>query len=309
MIRKKLQVFVSSTYEDMKEERQAAVSAILGAGHIPAGMELFAAGDTTQFETIRRWIDESDVFMLILGTRYGSIDPQTKKSYIHLEYDYALQKSKALFAVVMTEAACQRKVHSLGTKAVDNPSALEKFRKQVVLRMCAFINDTKDIELAAYKALGEFSKRSELVGWIPGDSLPDVASIADQLSHLGKENQELRTKLGLLEPVQSPSGASLAQIAQHLRAKMITISHGGGVVEDSNMLDAFVKHSDEFVLGLRPSAFNPDADLYEFLAPELRVLGLLNVAQPGTSTTIYFTNATGNALLAAIKLGLIGETS
>ncbi len=33
---KKLQVFVSSTYTDLIEERQAAVQAILDAGHIPA---------------------------------------------------------------------------------------------------------------------------------------------------------------------------------------------------------------------------------------------------------------------------------
>lgn len=36
---------MSSTYIDMLTERQAAVEAILQAGHIPAGMELFAAGD------------------------------------------------------------------------------------------------------------------------------------------------------------------------------------------------------------------------------------------------------------------------
>jgi hypothetical protein len=39
--KKKLQVFVSSTYEDLREERQAAVEAILTAGHIPAGMRDF----------------------------------------------------------------------------------------------------------------------------------------------------------------------------------------------------------------------------------------------------------------------------
>jgi hypothetical protein len=64
--KKKLQVFVSSTYSDLKEERQAAVEAILSAGHIPAGMELFAAGDESQMEVIKRWIDDSDVFLLIL---------------------------------------------------------------------------------------------------------------------------------------------------------------------------------------------------------------------------------------------------
>lgn len=69
---KKLQVFVSSTYTDLIEERQATVQAILDAGHIPAGMELFKAGKS-QINTIRKWIDESDVYIVILGGRYGAI--------------------------------------------------------------------------------------------------------------------------------------------------------------------------------------------------------------------------------------------
>lgn len=47
---KKLQVFVSSTYTDLKDERQTAVEAILDAGHIPAGMELFKAGNDSQLK-------------------------------------------------------------------------------------------------------------------------------------------------------------------------------------------------------------------------------------------------------------------
>lgn len=66
-LKRKLQVFISSTFVDLKDERQAAVEAILKAGHIPAGMELFKAGDKSQWATIQRWIDESDVYMLILG--------------------------------------------------------------------------------------------------------------------------------------------------------------------------------------------------------------------------------------------------
>jgi hypothetical protein len=57
-MKRKLQVFISSTYSDLKEERQAAVEAILKAGHIPAGMELFTAGDKSQMTTIERWIDD-----------------------------------------------------------------------------------------------------------------------------------------------------------------------------------------------------------------------------------------------------------
>jgi hypothetical protein len=82
-MKKKLQVFILSTFTDMIEERQASVTAVLNSGHIPAGMELFKSGDQSQKETIKRWIDESDVYMLILGGRCGSIDPETGKSYTH----------------------------------------------------------------------------------------------------------------------------------------------------------------------------------------------------------------------------------
>ena len=91
---KKLQVFVSSTYSDMKAERQAVIEAILRAGHIPAGMELFAAGDKSQLEIIKRWIQDSDVFMLILGGRYGTIEPDSGENYVQVEYEFADSTNK-----------------------------------------------------------------------------------------------------------------------------------------------------------------------------------------------------------------------
>jgi hypothetical protein len=72
-------------------------------GHIPAGMELFAAGDKSQMEVIRRWINESDIFMLILGARYGSIEPESGLSYIELEYDYAIERGKQFFAIILKD--------------------------------------------------------------------------------------------------------------------------------------------------------------------------------------------------------------
>ena len=91
-MKKKLQIFISSTYKDLQDERQAAVEAILGSNNIPAGMELFKAGNNSQWETIKKWINDSDIYMLILGGRYGSIEPTSKKSYTQLEYEYAISK-------------------------------------------------------------------------------------------------------------------------------------------------------------------------------------------------------------------------
>jgi len=109
---KKLQVFVSSTYTDLIAERQVAVEAILDAGHIPAGMELFKAGKS-QMKTIRKWIDDSDVYILILGGRYGSIEEETSLSYTELEYKYAISENMPVFAIVLNDSF-------LFTKASDN---------------------------------------------------------------------------------------------------------------------------------------------------------------------------------------------
>ncbi len=128
-MKKKIQIFISSTYTDLIEERQAAVSAILKAGHIPAGMELFTAGDESQMETIKRWIDESDIFMLILGGRYGSVEPTTSLSYTELEYDYAVTSGKPFFAVVIDDKALEQKVKDRGRDVIENeyPKELAAF--------------------------------------------------------------------------------------------------------------------------------------------------------------------------------------
>ena len=53
----KYQVFVGSTYEDLKEERSQVIKAILEMGHIPVGMEMFSAGDEQQWKLIARQIE------------------------------------------------------------------------------------------------------------------------------------------------------------------------------------------------------------------------------------------------------------
>lgn len=192
-MKKKLQVFVSSTYTDMLEERQAAVSAILKAGHIPAGMELFTAGDESQMETIKRWIDQSDVFMLILGGRYGSIEPTTGLSYTELEYNYAVESGKPLFAAVITESAIDRKVKTHGTSVIEteNTKQLTSFRKKVLSRMSAFFDDVREIRLAVHETVADYLERFDFKGWVSGDEIPDIQSYIDQIAKLRHENKRL----------------------------------------------------------------------------------------------------------------------
>lgn len=185
---KKYQVFISSTYTDLREERQAAVEAILKAGHIPAGMELFTSTNKSQWEVIKRWIEESDIYMLILGGRYGSIEPESGKSYTHLEYEYALEKNKPLFSVVIKEDALKRKTYE--QVETDNPKKLEKFKKQVESLMCSYFSSNAEVKLAVHESLGTLIQDNELIGWVHGNQQNE--GLASELVILNEENRKLR---------------------------------------------------------------------------------------------------------------------
>lgn len=89
---KKYQVFVSSTYQDLIEERMAVTQCLLELGCIPAGMEQFPASDMSQMEYIKKMIDNCDYYILILAGRYGSLDADDV-SYTEKEYNYAIEKN------------------------------------------------------------------------------------------------------------------------------------------------------------------------------------------------------------------------
>ncbi|WP_163529261.1 DUF4062 domain-containing protein [Halobacillus ihumii] len=196
---KKLQVFISSTYTDLLSEREAAVEAVISAGHIPAGMELFRAGDETQKETIKKWIQESDVYLLILGGRYGSIESTSQKSYTHWEYDYAGELKKPRFALVMEEQALENKVKIEGKSINDvyerqNPHQFEEFKRKVLSKTSEFCEDTKDIKLAIIRKLSELKLDSNIVGWISRKDIESNEKLALHVAQITSENNKLKAE-------------------------------------------------------------------------------------------------------------------
>ncbi|WP_051684929.1 DUF4062 domain-containing protein [Clostridium sp. KNHs205] len=187
---KKLQVFISSTYVDLQEERQSAVQAILDAGHIPAGMELFRAGNNSQLEVVKKWIDESDVYMLILGGRYGSIEPVSQKSYTQLEYEYAISKGIPVFAVILSEKLLHKKA-AMDTREEYfekiNCEKYSEFKELVLSKIVRFIDNIKDINIAVLSTLNDFEKNCNLKGWIKEEKEVIITDVLHKCYKCGKE--------------------------------------------------------------------------------------------------------------------------
>lgn len=203
--KKKYQIFISSTYTDLIEERQAAVEAILKAGHIPAGMELFKAGND-QLVTIKKWIDESDVYLLILGNRYGSIDQNTGLSYTELEYRYAIDERKMpVFAIILDDSIANEKVKKGFNKEnifeIENPKKYNEFVGYVKTKIVCFAKNLSEIKLSIHENINQFEEAYNLIGWIKGnnvidtDTLNDLNELRKENNKLNIENQELRNEI------------------------------------------------------------------------------------------------------------------
>ncbi|GAB3962449.1 hypothetical protein GCM10028805_63610 [Spirosoma harenae] len=225
---KKLQIFVSSTYSDLLEERQACVETILSSGHIPAGMELFAAGSESQLETIKRWIDNCDVYMLILGGRYGSLEPKSKLSYTEVEYRYALEKKKPFFAVVMSDEFLDEKVKKDGKDVFERkyPDKYEKFKKFVKSKTVKFFSNNDGIKVAVIQSLFDIQNRFDLKGWVKGDEIIDVKPLIKQIDLLTQENNELKLQLKNINRRKSTGSKSKRSLKQfEFEGTMYTVEH------------------------------------------------------------------------------------
>lgn len=314
-MKRKLQVFVSSTFQDLIEERQAAVSAILKAGHIPAGMELFTSGDKSQMETIKKWIDESDVYMLVLGGRYGSLEPSSGVSYTELEYDYAVEQEKPLFSVVINEEALEAKVkeHGTGMMEKENPKQLKMFREKVLSNISSFFDDHKDIKLCVHESLSDFSANRDLKGWVSADEVMDTQPLLDEIGRLSKENDALKEKLKSAEkkvgaaPKTTTSDSEFEELKELLLSIQVTIPGeftDDGKEFENSLFDLFVSNKDSFITGITNQIDSGEAAsfMYHNLCPKLQIHGLvINEKVAGVRWRRFSVTKRGNDFLAYLE--------
>ena len=83
------QVFISSTYNDLINEQRPTGNTLAKAGFIQAGMELFLRLISNSLNLLKRIIDGSDYYVIIIGGRYRWLF-DGKISYTEKEYEYAL---------------------------------------------------------------------------------------------------------------------------------------------------------------------------------------------------------------------------
>ncbi len=85
-MKEKLTVFLCSIYEDLSDEREKILQAISKLQLLHDSMEFFGARSHQPIETCLKEVRQSDLLVVVVGHRYGSIVPGQEVSFSEAEY-------------------------------------------------------------------------------------------------------------------------------------------------------------------------------------------------------------------------------
>lgn len=182
---KKYQVFISSSYEDLKEERAEVTKTVLELDCIPSGMEAFCSESEEQFEIIKRIIDLCDYYILIIANRYGSISKKENKSYTELEYEYACSKGIPVLAFF---------INGNSDKPLDdNLEPLQSFKQKISEnRMISTWSNKDELARKVAVALSNAFKKNDRVGWVKSNENEEELK---KLDFFEKENTDYKKQI------------------------------------------------------------------------------------------------------------------
>lgn len=185
---RKHQVFVSSTYKDLIEERQHVIHALLELDCIPAGMELFPATDEDAWTLIKEVIDNSDYYLLIIAGKYGSQNSEGI-SFTEMEFDYASSIGKPIVSFIFHDIDQLTGFKIEKTEEIQNK--LNNFKIKAEQKHCKYWKNAEDLGGKVSRSLIQLKKKHPAEGWIPGKYAAD--------EKLFRTIEELRAKILELE--------------------------------------------------------------------------------------------------------------
>jgi hypothetical protein len=245
----KYQIFISSTFQDLQEERRILMEQILNLGHIPVGMELFQAANQEQWTYIKKRILTCDYYLLVVAERYGSIGSEGK-SYTRMEYEFAIANAIPVASFLLDDAV-------RGSRRADfvehnRREEIEAFRGLCSAnKMVKFWRDPPDLALKATNALLGVIEEEPRQGWVRADlsaeaAYRELAKLAEEKRDLQERLLEIENSLGLVVPKDISYHMEKMKVltaSDFVNAKDIRLES----FESRNLLDFFCCSKPSFV--------------------------------------------------------------
>jgi hypothetical protein len=153
-------IFVSSTKEDLIPYREAVETVLTGMEHIPLGMEYFVSSPDSPIDVCLATVRRSQLYIVIVGMRYGSIEEGSGKSFTELEYDEAVKNKIPVLAFIIDEEQCPvlPKFVDVGEKAEKLKQFKAKLNSSYLVSRFASIDNLKQlVEKSVRQAIDKIS--------------------------------------------------------------------------------------------------------------------------------------------------------
>ncbi|GHV52063.1 hypothetical protein AGMMS49579_08750 [Spirochaetia bacterium] len=183
---KKHLIFIGSTPDDLKNERQELPRIVMEMGHIPVSV------DENNTALVNKTIGECDYFISLIAHRYGEA-PES-------EYTQALRCGVPVISLIIDEKARWK-----GTKKETEPALIRKLndfkaelRGELSLRRgcsATWLN-TAELRQKAQNLLIQAINLDPRPGWIPATQAADPV-VANEIARLSSENEDFRRRIKL----------------------------------------------------------------------------------------------------------------
>ncbi|MGA6827238.1 DUF4062 domain-containing protein [Nitrospira sp. NS4] len=273
---KRFQVFVSSTFQDLEVERQEVMHALLELDCMPAGMELFPAANESQWNLIKKVIDDCDYYILILAGRYGSIGPEGL-SYTEMEYRYALSINKPTIAFIHRHPG---KIIAEKTETTnEGKEKLATFRSTVEKKLCKHWDSPQELGSVVSRSLIQLVRSTPAVGWVRANELADRDATMELLQ-LRRRVDELQAELAKARTSAPKGSEELAQGDEAHKLRFSFLVRGPGEINFSARNSFFLPTWNQMFSVVAPLMINEaseqaiksalDAMMEEHNLPKLR---------------------------------------
>ncbi|SYW12266.1 conserved hypothetical protein [Oenococcus oeni] len=189
--------FISSTFTDLKDIRNEAILGVLKAGQMPVMMEGFSA-DTTQQDKIKESIGDADAYILILGSKYGTLMPDSKISYTEWEYGLACQKHMPIYVLKLSENLIDfrmknglLRVADLEVTKSEYKQFLDKVTENRLVETLDSVESARPKTQAAVLSIIDHY-RDQMRGLVPATIADELASAQNDIKKISKKNSELQ---------------------------------------------------------------------------------------------------------------------
>jgi formylglycine-generating enzyme required for sulfatase activity len=163
-------IYLSSTYEDLKDYRGAVFETLRKAGHSVIGMEDYVATDQRPVDQCLKDVEEADIYVGLFAFRYGYVPPPHHKnpdglSITELEFRHAeALKKPCLIFIAKRDVGIPLDLVDAYTGEGDKGNHIERLRHYLLKE----------------KLGSEFSQPHELAGFV----VAAVTKYVDQKKHL-----------------------------------------------------------------------------------------------------------------------------